>query len=62
LLSASGSILSPAVNAPGDSQVPATTLPAGTYYIVASSVPDGVIGNYTLSVDLKKVRGQITSQ
>jgi hypothetical protein len=58
LLSSSGASQTVAVNGAGDSQI-TMELQAGTYYILASS---GAQGGYRLSVALKRIRGQITSQ
>jgi hypothetical protein len=50
------------VDSPGDSRITTTFLP-GTYYIISTSAtPFAATGPYTLSVALKKVHGQITSQ
>jgi hypothetical protein len=61
LFSATG-ILMTSQNGTPNSQI-AMTLPAGTYYIAASSAPINATGAYTVSVGaVKKARGQITSQ
>jgi hypothetical protein len=49
------------VDSPGDSRI-TTTLQPGTYYIFSTSITPFATGPYTLSVTLKKVHGQITSQ
>jgi hypothetical protein len=61
LMNTSGSPVANPVNSTGDSQL-SVMLQPGTYYVGASAINSANTGAYTLSVNLKRVHGQITSQ
>jgi hypothetical protein len=59
LVSTSGSILNSATTFPGGAQI-STTLPAGSYYIVASSNTANATGAYMLSINVLPMLSSVT--